>query len=58
MRATQAGTFRAQGLDIFYRERWFGVDVRRREHVGPLVYGCARRTRARVPHCALPDPFG
>jgi hypothetical protein len=56
IRATRPGAFRVHGVEVLYRERWHGVDVRRRAHVGVEVVGCAVTKPARVPHCTLPEP--
>lgn len=41
MRATHPGGFRIHGFDVFYRERWHGIDVKRKAHVGVVITGCA-----------------
>jgi len=58
LRATRPGPFRVRGADVLYRERWHGIDLRRRAHVGVEVDGCAVRTDAAVPSCAVPEPLG
>ena len=49
--------FAAPGPDVLYRERWHGIELRRRAHVVLQVVGCAVRTTARVPSCPIPAPF-
>jgi hypothetical protein len=58
IRATELGAFRVHGVDVLYRERWHGIDVRRRAHVGIEVGGCAVQTSARNPGCRPPQPIG
>lgn len=58
IRATELGAFRVHGVDVLYRERWHGIDVRRRAHVGIEVGGCAVQTSARIPGCRPPQPIG
>ena len=55
LRTVQSGDFRQPGVDVFYREHRFGIELRRREHIGPLVAVCAVRTSARLPHCKIPE---
>jgi hypothetical protein len=57
IRATDPGAFRVHGVDVLYRERWHGIDVRRRAHVGVEVDGCAVRTSVRRPGCTPPQPI-
>lgn len=57
IRATGPGAFRVHGVDVLYRERWHGIDVRRRAHVGVEVAGCAVQTSARTPGCTPPQPI-
>jgi hypothetical protein len=56
LRATGPGTFDVAGIDLLYRERLLGVDVRRKAHLGMEVYGCAEKTSAHDANCKLP-PF-
>jgi len=58
MRAQHDGDFRAAGVDVLYRERRFGIDLRRKEHAGTEVDVCAVRTTASVPDCKIPDFAG
>jgi hypothetical protein len=55
LRATRPGDFFVDGVDILYRERWFGVDVRRRAHFGLQAVGCAVRTTESLPQCTVPE---
>jgi hypothetical protein len=57
MRTTRPGAFRVHGVKVHYWERWHGIDVRRRAHVGVEVVGCAVETSARAPRCAVPEPI-
>jgi len=41
-------------VDVLYRERWFGFDVRRRAHFGIEFDGCAEESAARTPPCTPP----
>jgi hypothetical protein len=54
LRATRPGTFDVAGIDLLYRERLLGVDVRRKAHLGLEMYGCAARTSARIVNCKPP----
>lgn len=56
MRATWPGDFRAYGVDVLYRQRWHGIEIRRRAHLGVEVNVCAAHTRAEYPDCAVPEP--
>lgn len=56
IRITRPGQFEIHGFDLLYRERWHGIELRHRAHIGPLAYGCAVRTSARVPRCRMPQP--
>ena len=55
LRLTRPGGARVHGVDVLYRERWHGVDVRRRTHTGIEVDACATAARARA-DCPLPNP--
>jgi len=55
LRATKAGIFRVRGVDVRYRERWSGVEVKRLTHTGTLVVGCAVAARAERTKCRLPS---
>jgi len=52
--ATAPGTFSVRGIDVLYRERWHGVELRRKAHVGVEVQGCAVTTSKGFPRCTLP----
>jgi len=54
MRATRLGVFRVHGFDVFYREHWHGIDIRRKAHVGVEVDGCAGRGASPYFGCRLP----
>jgi hypothetical protein len=54
LRAVGRGTFRVQGLDILYRERWHGLNLRRRSHTGVEIHGCAVAASSGLPHCTVP----
>ena len=54
LQATARGTFSVRGIDVLYRERWHGVELRRKAHVGVEVQGCAVTTPNGFPNCALP----
>jgi hypothetical protein len=56
LRATAPGTFSVRGIDVFYREHWHGLDLRRRAHVGVEVQGCAVTTSTGLPRCKV-SPF-
>ena len=56
LRLTHPGTFDIHGFDLLYRERWHGIELRHRAHIGPLAYGCAVRTSAKLPRCRMPRP--
>ena len=55
LRATKPGIFRVRGVDVRYRERWSGVEVKRLTHTGMLVVGCAVGARAKRTKCRLPS---
>jgi peptidoglycan/LPS O-acetylase OafA/YrhL len=55
LRATEPGVFRVLGIDVRYRERWHGVEVKRLTHTGMLVAGCAVAAGAKRAHCRLPS---
>jgi hypothetical protein len=55
LRAAARGDFSVRGIDILYRERWHGIELRRRAHAGLEVEGCAVTTAARIPRCAVPQ---
>ena len=55
LRATEPGVFRVLGVDVRYRERWHGVEVKRLTHTGTLVAGCAGAAGAKRAHCRLPS---
>jgi hypothetical protein len=62
LRATGPGTFSVRGIDVLYRERWHGVELRRKAHTGVEVQGCAvaasaRRLRCTVPHFSWDSAF-
>jgi hypothetical protein len=57
IRPTALGAFRVHGLEVLYRERWHGIDVRRRAHVGVEINGCAVRASTRIPRSTLPRPI-
>jgi hypothetical protein len=54
LRAVRDGSFRAEGIDVLYREHRFGIDLRRHAHVGTEVDVCARKSTG-IPHCHVPD---
>ena len=54
-RATRRGTFRVRGVDVRYRERWPGVEVKRLTHTGVLVVGCAVAAGPLRADCRLPS---
>jgi len=49
LRVPHAGSFRVPGVDVLYRVRWHGVDVRRQAHIGNEVDVCAPRPGCKVP---------
>jgi hypothetical protein len=55
LRADARGDFSVRGIDILYRERWRGIELRRRAHTGLEVEGCAVTTAAHIPRCAVPQ---
>jgi len=57
LRATHVGGFRVRGVDLLYRERWHGIDIRRKAHIGVEVDGCAVRASARRIRCSPPQPI-
>lgn len=57
IRATHVGGFRVRGVDLLYRERWHGIDIRRKAHIGVEVDGCAVRASARGLRCSPPQPI-
>jgi hypothetical protein len=54
LRATARGTFSVRGVDVLYRVRWHGLELRRKAHVGVEVQGCAVTTSTGIPKCTLP----
>ena len=54
-RGTRPGVFRVRGVDVHYRERWPGVEVKRLTHTGMLVVGCAVAADAGHANCRLPS---
>ena len=55
LRATKPGTFRVRGIDVRYRERWPGVEVKRLTHTGTLVVGCVVAAGATSATCRVPS---
>jgi hypothetical protein len=55
LQATAAGVFGVRGVDVLYRERWHGIELRRRTHTGLEIEGCAAVTSARYPRCRVPQ---
>lgn len=56
LQATNRGAFSVRGVDVFYREHWHGLDLRRRAHVGVEIQGCAEASSTGIPRCKVP-PF-
>jgi hypothetical protein len=54
-RAVEPGIFRVRGVDVRYRERWPGVEVKRLTHTGVLVVGCAVPAGAKRANCRVPS---
>ena len=54
-RATKPGSFRVRGVDVRYRERWTGVEVKRLTHTGVLVVGCTVAAGAKSARCRAPS---
>jgi hypothetical protein len=49
VRVPQAGRFRVFGVDVLYRMRWHGIELRRRAHIGSELDLCAPRPGCKSP---------
>ena len=49
LRVLRAGSYRVSGVDVLYRMRWHGVEVRREAHIGNEIDVCAPRPGCKVP---------
>lgn len=49
LRVVRAGRFRVHGVDVLYRMRWHGLELRRRAHIGNEIDLCAPRPRCKTP---------
>jgi hypothetical protein len=49
VRVLRPGRFRVSGVDVLYRMRWNGLQLRRRAHIGNEIDVCAPRPRCKTP---------
>jgi hypothetical protein len=54
LRASAPGRFVVKGIDVLYREKWHGVELRRRAHTGIEVSACAVASSAKALNCKPP----